>query len=474
MAASYDFIAIGSGPAGQRAAVQAAKVGAKVAVVSPLHLGGVCINTGTIPSKTLREAIIDLSGSRQRRLYGMGPPVSEVTGAQLLARTQAVIQREREVIRHQLERNGIDVHCGFARFEGPHEISYEGPDGSRGSIEGRFVLVSVGTVPARPRELDVDHETVLTSDDILSLPRLPQRLLVAGAGVIGVEYASMFAALGVDVSLCDVRETFLDSVDGQIRELFRSQLERGGVRLHLGERIARLETGPSHHHRVVMESGHAIDADVVLVSAGRQGNTAGLALDRAGLVADDRGRLKVDAVYRTAVAHIYAAGDVIGAPQLAATSAEQGRLAACHALGLPTEARGELLPYGIYAIPEIAWVGKTEEDLVAEAVPHVTGLARYGEIARGNILGDFDGLLKLLIHRESHDILGVWICGTHASELVHIGQAVMALGGRLEYLVRTVFNYPTLAECYKVAAFDGMNKLRGYGGKPPAAASPAC
>ncbi len=461
MAASYDFIALGSGPAGQRAAVQAAKAGARVAVVSPLHLGGVCINTGTVPSKTLREAILDLSGTRQRRLYGLGPPVGEVTGAQLLARAQAVIQREREVIRHQLERNGIDVHCGTARFEGPHEVSYEGLDGTRTTLQGRFLLVAVGTVPCRPRGLDVDHETVLTSDDILALPKLPRRLLVAGAGVIGVEYASMFAALGVEVSLCDARETFLDGVDREIRDLFRSQLERGGVRFHLGERVARVEIGSSHH-QVVMESGREVHADIVLVSAGRQGNTADLALERAGLQADDRGRLRVDDSFRTSVPHVYAAGDVIGAPQLAATSAEQGRLAACHALGLPAEARGELLPFGVYAVPEIAWVGKSEDELTAARVPHVTGLARYAETARGNILGDFEGVLKLLVHRESHELLGVWICGTHAAELVHIGQAVMALGGKLEYLVRTVFNYPTLAECYKVAALDGMNKLQGY------------
>jgi NAD(P) transhydrogenase len=469
MKVSYDFIALGSGPAGQRAAVQAAKAGARVAVVSPLHLGGVCINTGTIPSKTLREAIIDLSGSRQRRLYGMGPPVTEVTGAQLLARTFAVIQREREVIRHQLERNGIDVHSGTARFEGPHDVAYEDAGGTTIRLQGRFILIAVGSMPARPRELDLDHETVITSDDILALPRLPRRLLVAGAGVIGVEYASMFAALGVEVALCDVRATFLDSVDGEIRELFRTQLERGGVRFHLGERISRLEVS-DRQHRVLMDSGRAIDADVVLVSAGRQGNTAGLSLDRAGLTADERGRLIVDGSLRTSVPHIYAAGDVIGSPQLAATSAEQGRLSACHALGLPAETRGELLPYGIYAIPEIAWVGKSEEELTAAGVPFVTGLARYGETARGNILGDFDGLLKLLVHRESHDILGVWICGTHASELVHIGQAVIALSGRLEYLVRTVFNYPTLAECYKVAALDGMNKIQGRSAKPALAA----
>jgi NAD(P) transhydrogenase len=456
---AYDFIAIGSGPAGQKAAVQAAKLGAKVAVVSSLRLGGVCINTGTIPSKTLREAVIDLSGVRQRHLYGLGVPVNVVTSANLLARTRNVIQIEREVVRSQLERNGIDVYHGVGRFEGTHEISVAGEEGA-GQLTGKFILVCPGTVPSVPPELSVDHRSVLTSDDILALPELPKRLLVAGAGIIGVEYASMFAALGIPVELCDNRHTFLDMVDSEVRAIFQEQLESAGVRFHLGEKIARIQPGKSHTHEVVMESGLQLAADVVLVSAGRHGNTEPLNLAKAGLSADDHGRIAVNANFQTAVPHIYAAGDVIGAPQLAATSAEQGRLAACHAFGFPCENVAALFPFGIYAIPEISWVGKTEGELQAAGIPYETGIARYKEIARGNILGDLYGFLKLLVHRETQDILGVWICGTQASELVHIGQAVMGLGGKLDYFVRTVFNYPTLAECYKVAALNGTNKLR--------------
>jgi NAD(P) transhydrogenase len=463
VALDFDLICLGSGPAGQRAAVQAAKVGAKVAVVSSSRLGGGCINTGTIPSKTLREAVIDLSGLRQSVLYGIdreGPPV---TIEQLLARTRDVIQRERDVIHDQLARNQVQVFEGFGRFEGPTRIVVAGQDGER-RLAGRFILLAVGSRPWVPPELPADHEIVITSDDVLALPRVPRRMVVAGAGVIGVEYASMFGVLGTDVSLCDVRPTFLDMVDGEVRAHFRERLEKRGVRFHLGEQIDRVEADPVAGHRVVMRSGLTLGADAVLISAGRQGETENLSLEKAGLQAVSHGRLLVNEHFQTAVPHIYAAGDVIGAPQLAATSAEQGRLAACHAFGIPAESVPSLFPFGIYAIPEIGWVGKTEEELKALGVEYETGVARYGETARGNILGDGDGVLKLLIHRHTRAILGVWICGASASELVHIGQAVIALDGKLDYFLRTVFNYPTLAECYKVAALNGMNKLSALGG----------
>jgi NAD(P) transhydrogenase len=466
----FDLICLGSGPAGQRAAVQAAKIGAKVAVVSSSCLGGGCINTGTIPSKTLREAVIDLSGLRQRILYGIGREGPPVTIEQLLARARDVIQRERDVIHDQLKRNQVHVFEGFGRFEGPTRIVVAGRDGER-RMTGRFILLAVGSRPWVPPGLPADHEIVITSDDILALPRVPRRMVVAGAGVIGVEYASMFGALGTDVSLCDVRPTFLDIVDGEVRGHFRQQLEKRGVRFHLGEQIDRVEADPAAGHRVVMKSGLTLGADAVLISAGRQGETEDLSLEKAGLQAESRGRLLVNEHFQTAVPHIYAAGDVIGAPQLAATSAEQGRLAACHAFGIPAESVPSLFPFGIYAIPEIGWVGKTEEELEALGVEYETGVARYEETARGNIMGDSDGVLKLLIHRHTRAILGVWICGVAASELVHIGQAVIALDGKLDYFLRTVFNYPTLAECYKVAALNGMNKLLALGGHGPMAAA---
>ncbi len=454
---TYDFIAVGSGPAGQRAAIQAAKLGAKAAIVSAVRLGGVCINTGTVPSKTLREAVIDLSGLRQRELYGLPPP-PRPTIQQLLARARDVMQRERDVIRLQLERNGVDIYQGFGRFDGPHELIIEGDEEEL--IHGKHLLIAVGTVPSIPPNLDVDHETILTSDDLLCLPSLPKTLIITGAGVIGVEYASMFALLGVEVRLCDLRTSFLDMLDGEVRDLFRAQLEKLGVQFHLGETLASVETGGYHALNVKMQSGLTLHGDALLVSAGRQGDTAGLALEKAGLSADPRGRLAVDADYRTAVPHIYAAGDVIGAPQLASTSAEQGRHAACHAFGVASESVPALYPFGIYGIPEIGWIGQTEAALQAAAIPYETGLARFKEIARGNILGDEDGFLKLLVHRRSQAILGVWICGSHAAELVHIGQAAMTLGGTLDYFLRTVFNYPTLAEAYKVAALNCLNKLR--------------
>ncbi len=456
---TYDLIAIGSGPAGQRAAVQASKVGAKAAIVEAnTRLGGVCINTGTIPSKTLREAIIDLGGFRQRDLYGIRSKEPAVSADQLFRRIRDVILTERVVVKAQLLRNGIDLIPGRGHFEGPHEISVtSGTQTTR--IEGRHIVIAVGTVPAIPPSLSVDHHVVLTSDDILRLRNMPKRLVIAGAGVIGVEYATLFAALGVPVALCDVRKTFLDMVDGEVTALFRAQMERIGISFHLGEEIERVERGEDSNHTVVMKSGLRLPTEIVLISAGRLGNTATLGLENAQLSADDRGRIKVNAHYQTAVPHIYAVGDVIGSPALASTSAEQGRLAACHALGLEHSSVPAMFPAGIYAIPEIAWVGQSEEALKKAGIPYETGVAHYKEIARGNILGDHVGMLKLLVHRETRLILGVWVCGAQATELVHIGQAVMGLGGTLDYFVRTVFNYPTLAECYKVAALDGMNRL---------------
>jgi len=321
-------------------------------------------------------------------------------------------------------------------------------------------VIAVGTKPGLPAGLEVDHKTVLTSDDILSLPRLPRTMTVVGAGVIGVEYATIFAVLGVEVTLLDKRTAMLEMVDRELVDALTYQARNMGVTLRLGEEVARLESGADGNAVVVMKSGKRMATEMVLVSAGRQGVTAELALDKAGLSADERGRIVVNASYQTAVPHVYAAGDVIGFPALASTSAEQGRLAACHAFGVETKSVPELFPYGIYAIPEIAWVGMNEAELTAKDVPFETGVARYSEIARGHILGDSDGMLKLIFHLDTKKLLGVWVLGTQATELVHIGQTVMGLGGTLDYLIQCVFNYPTLAECYKVAALDGYNKLK--------------
>jgi len=473
--AVWDLVVIGSGPAGQRAAVQAAKLGKKVAVVERWQdLGGVCINTGTLPSKTLREAVVDLSGLRQRSLYGQSfQRDRQITANDLLFRARIVMDRERDVIRAQLSRNGIQLFGGRARFEDAHHVAVDGAARTQ-VLEAGIIVIACGTTPGLPPGITVDHKTVLTSDDILSLPRLPKTLIVVGAGVIGTEYATMFAALGTEVTLVDKRTEYLEMVDREIEEAFSYQIRDMNVTLRLGEEVDHLDPVNDGRVVVVMKSGKRMATEMVLVSAGRLGATGELALEKAGLTADARGRITVNEHYQTIVPNIYAVGDVIGFPALASTSSEQGRLAALHAFGLASTAVPSLFPFGIYAIPEIGWVGLGEAELTSKGVPFETGIARYKEIARGQILGDTDGMMKLIFHLDSLQILGVWIIGTQATELVHIGQAVMALGGTLEYFLTSVFNYPTLAECYKVAALDGFNKLRSLGQSGVgAAAAPA-
>jgi len=370
-----------------------------------------------------------------------------------------VMRAERDVVRAQLQRNGVALFEGLARFEGPHDVVVDtGSDLIR--LSAPNVVIATGSAPAMPPGLTVDHHTVLTSDDILALPRLPRTMIVVGAGIVGVEYATMFATLGVEVTLMDKRQDLLDMVDREVVDAFTYQARDLGVVMRLGEEVARLETNGHGRALVVMKSGKRLASDLVLVSAGRHGATGSLGLENAGVGADARGRIQVNAHFETGVPGIYAVGDVIGAPSLASTSSEQGRLAACHMFGVEARSIPELYPFGIFAIPEIAWVGSHEIQLTKQAIPYDTGVARYKEIARGQILGDLSGMLKLIFHLDTRKILGVWALGTQATELVHIGQAVMGLGGTLDYFVEGVFNYPTLAECYKVAALDGFNKLR--------------
>ncbi len=462
---SFDLIVLGSGPAGQRAAIQAAKLGKRVAIVEQQAVvGGMCINTGTVPSKTLREAVLDLSGIRQRVYYGDAYRAKQdITVQDLLSRAETVIKRERDVVRAQLVRNNVTIFEGKGAFESAHVVSAD--DGKdRLQAEAPFIIVAVGSCASTPPGLAVDHKTVLASDDLLHMARLPRTMVVVGAGIIGLEYATIFGAIGVQVTLVDKRTELLEMVDREIVEALLYLARGRGVTLRLGEEVDRLEESPDGGRTgraIVMKSGKRIAAEMVLLSAGRTGATATLGLEKAGLEADARGRLVVNAEYQTRVPHIYAVGDVVGFPALASTSMEQGRLAACHAFGIPATSLPDLYPFGIYAIPEIAWVGATEASLTSKGIPYETGVARYKEIARGNILGDPDGMLKLLFHLETHRILGVWCLGTQATELVHVGQAVMALDGTLDYFVNGVFNYPTLAECYKVAALHALNKLRG-------------
>ncbi len=461
----YDLLVIGSGPAGQRAAIQAAKLSKRVAITERRAVvGGVCINTSTIPSKTLREAVLHLTGYRQRGFYGESYTVKKnITMADLLYRTDQVISHEIDVIRHQLQRNGVEMFNASAEFVDPHTIRLTMTDGAgHRKLSGENIVIAVGTAATRDPQMPFDGQTVFTSDDVLGLKALPKTLAVIGGGVIGCEYASIFAALGVRVTLVEKGERLLPFVDKEIIEALDYHLRENRMTIWLGETVQGLEivgNGAASRVRVRLASGKQIVADKALYSIGRTGATATLNLAAAGLQPDERGRLKVNACYQTQVPHIYAAGDIIGFPSLASTSMEQGRIASCHAFGVETKSAPALFPYGIYTIPEMSYVGRNEEELTEQNVPYEVGKASYREIARGQIIGDSIGMLKLIFHRETRELLGTHIIGEGASELIHIGQAVLAFGGKLDYFINTVFNYPTLAECYKTAAFDGMNRL---------------
>lgn len=461
----YDMVVIGSGPAGQRAAIQAAKLNKRVAIVErKAVVGGLCINTGTIPSKTLREAVLYLSGYRERALYGESYSVKQnITMEDLLFRSDHVVRNEIDVTRHQLNRNRVELILANASFIDPHTVSINQVD-RRGQMDlsAANVVIATGTTCTMDPHIPFDGQRVFTSDDILTLDRLPRTLAVVGAGVIGLEYASIFAALGVRVTIIDKRAHLLPFIDGEIMDTLAYQLRQSRVTLRLGEEVGGMDTIEDEngaHVKIHLDSGKQIITEKALYSIGRTGATESLNLEAAGLAADNRGRLKVNSSYQTEVSNIYAVGDVIGFPSLAATSMEQGRLAACDAFGVESQSLPELFPYGIYSIPEISTVGANEEELTEQGIPYEVGKAQYREIARGQIIGDQTGLLKLIFHLDTHKLLGVHIIGENASELIHIGQAVLAYGGKVDYFVNTVFNYPTLAECYKTAAFDGINRL---------------
>ncbi|BFU94949.1 MAG: putative soluble pyridine nucleotide transhydrogenase [Nitrospira sp.] len=458
----FDLLCIGSGPAGQRAAIQAAKVGKRVGVIERRRVvGGVSAATGTIPSKTLREAVLSFLCMTNHAEQHLGNySESRPTASQLLTRVDAVIKREVDVVADQLRRNDVLLIHGEASFAGPHTVTVTGDYESR-MLTAENILIAVGTVPALPDGVPVDGDVILTSDDMVRLKRLPRRMVVIGGGVIGIEYASMLAALKVNVTLVDKRTRLLEFLDSEIVDELMHQLRNRNVTFRLGEAVERLELTEDEARRAVitLESGKHIVAESVLYSVGRMGAVDRLNLAAAGLAADKRGRLRVDAQFRTEVPHIFAAGDIIGYPSLASTSASQGRQVACHAFGIELDPLPEHLPVGIYSVPEISMAGPPESELTEQRVPYETGIARYREIARGQILGDDSGLVKLLFHREDRRLLGVHAIGTGATELIHIGQAVLDLGGGLNYFLRAVFNYPTFAECYKVAALDAFNKL---------------
>ena len=458
----YDLLVIGSGPAGQRAAVQGAKLRKKVAIIDAREVvGGVCVNVGTIPSKSFKEAVVFLSGYRQRNIYGAGYRVkSDIKMSDLTFRCNRIMQTEIDVIRAQLNRNHVEVLIGHARFVNEHTVEIASVTGSVTRKTAAKIVIAVGAKPVRPPNIGFNATSVFDSDDILSMKELPRTMTVVGGGVIGTEYGSMFAALGVHVTLVDARRRLLGFCDEEIIECLQYQMRSMGVTLRLGEEVKSSKCREDGQVVTELKSGKVVMADAVLFSAGRRSATDDLGLENVDIVPDERGKIKVNEHYQTNVPHVYAAGDVIGFPALASTSGMQGRLASCHAFGLKGSTLEAPLPYGIYSIPEISYVGLNEQELTEKGIPYESGIARYREIARGHILGDENGELKILFHRETREILGVHIIGEYATELVHIGQAAMALKGGLDYFRDAVFNYPTLAECYKVAAFDGYNKIR--------------
>jgi NAD(P) transhydrogenase len=456
----YDLLVIGSGPAGQKGAIAAAKLNKRVAIVDKRECGpgGVCLHSGTIPSKTMREAILHLTGYRQRDVYGERyRDKRKITMHDLKRQIAYVIDHELDVIHDQLDRNRVDLYSGKARFVGPHEVLVQNRDGTT-RLEAECLLVATGTKPARPARIPFDRKRVFDSDEILDLEHIPRSLIVVGGGVIGLEYAIMFATLGVRVTVVDGRERLLEFCDREIVETLLFHARSLGMTMRLGEDVIGIDPLDDNHVAVELESGKRLIADNVLYAAGRVGDTDELNLEAAGLKPDERGRLWCDENHRTWAHHIYGVGDVVGFPALASVSMEQGRRAVCHAFGRPFHGC-KFMPYGLYTIPEISMVGPNEEQLTKDRIPYEVGMARFREIARGQILGDKLGLLKMLFHRESRKLLGVHCIGETATEIIHIGQTVMAFDGTIDYFRDTVFNYPTMAECYKVAAFDGLNKL---------------
>jgi len=456
----YDIIVIGSGPAGQRAAIQAAKFGKKAALLEKMEvIGGAAINTGTIPSKTMREAVLHLSGFYYQSIYGVNYRVKEqITMADLSFRAQHVIKTEIDVTRAQLSRNGIEVLNGLASFTGPNGLRVSGARG-QADYQAEKVIIATGTKPASSPLVPFNNRNIINSDQILQMPQIPKTMIVVGGGVIGVEYTCMFATLGVRVTLIEKRPRLLEFADSEMVEALCYHLRDRRVTLRLNEEVESVEETPDNGVVANLKSKKKVAGEALLYAVGRQGNVDELNLGAAGLDADSRGRIPVDADYRTKQPHIFAVGDVIGFPSLGSVSMEQGRIAAASAFGMPIHSDPAHYPYGIYTIPEISFIGKTEEQLTDAGVAYEVGIAYFREIARGQIRGDTTGRLKLIFKPDTKELLGVHIIGEGASELLHIGQAVFALKGTVEYFVDTVFNYPTLAECYKTAAFNGLNKL---------------
>jgi NAD(P) transhydrogenase len=457
----HDFVVIGSGPAGRRAAIQAAKLGKSVLVVEKgRRVGGVSVHTGTIPSKTMRETVLNLSGYRERGFYGRAYRVKkDIQAKDLMARLHMTLDHEVDVLEHQFARNSVRTMTGTARFLDPHRIEVTTEGGDARVIEGEKFLIAVGTRPYRPADVPFNGRNVLDSDEIVEIEHLPRSLTVIGAGVIGVEYATIFSALDVAVTLVEPRETFLDFIDRELIEDFTHQLRDRGMTIRFGSKIVGIEFD-SGRPVTVLESGRRLTSEMLLYAAGRVGATDSLNIASCGLTVDHRGRLAVDPkTFQTSAPHIYSAGDAIGFPSLASTSMEQGRIAACHAFGVPLPPAPEFFPDGIYSVPEISTVGMSEQEVRKSGIPYECGIARFRETSRGHIMGLHAGMMKMIFAIETRRLLGVHIVGEGATELVHIGQAVLNLKGTLDYFIENTFNYPTLAEAYKIAALDAWNRM---------------
>ncbi|PZU10181.1 Si-specific NAD(P)(+) transhydrogenase [Sphingomonas sp.] len=468
----YDLVVIGSGPSGRRGAVQAAKLGKSVLVVEKgRRVGGVSVHTGTIPSKTIRETVLNLSGWRERGFYGRSYRVKQdISVGDLMGRLHKTLEHEVEVLEHQFHRNGVQWAHGTARFIDPHAIEIVGEDGECRRAEADFVLLACGTRPFRPDYVPFDGRDVLDGDEILDITQLPRSLTVIGAGVIGVEYATIFSALDVAVTLVEPRQSFLDFIDKELMEEFVHELRDRNVGLRLGAAVKEISVA-NGRTQCRLDNGRCVVSDMLLFAAGRVGAVDRLNLEAAGLSADHRGRLTVDSrTMQTGQPHIYATGDVIGFPSLASTSMEQGRLAALHAFGHEPPPPPEFFPYGIYSVPEISVVGMSEEEVQRRGIAYETGIARFRETSRGHIMGLESGMMKMLFSIKTRRLLGVHIIGEGATELIHIGQAVLNLKGTIDYFIQNTFNYPTLAEAYKIASLDAWNKLQATvaGGGIPA------
>jgi len=460
---NFDLVVIGCGPAGEKAGAQAAYFGKRVAVIERAeHPGGSCINTGTVPSKTLRESALYFSGLKQRGLYGIDYSLKEnLTVHDFMHHEREVVDMERRRILKNLELHNIELVRGQATFEDPHTVTVSSASGTR-RLRGEFILVSTGSKPHRPGEISFDDVHTFDSDTFLQMDRIPKSLAVIGGGVIGCEYASIFKALGVDVTLVDGRDRLLPFLDNEISERLRDRLGALGMHFWFNERPIKTENS-ARGVRLNMKSGKVLETDTALFAGGRRAAVDGLALEKTGLALNDRGYIPVNENYCTSVPHIYAAGDVIGFPALASTSMEQGRVAVCHAFGLKYKQRvALLLPMGIYTIPEISAAGETEESCKEKKIDYVVGRALYANNARGHIAGDTSGMLKLIFARADKKLLGVSMIGENATELIHIGMMVLDKGLSIDEFIEQVFNYPTLSETYKYAAYDGLGNLAGH------------